>query len=123
LKSAFLVGLSNPASGMLKRFGSIEEDVGALWITQDQLVYWGDGERFGISREQLTAIDRQADNRSVSLLAGITHVMLLVKTPTGVDRQIRLHTEGQWTLGQKRQMMDRLSQALFQWHRPSPALA
>ena len=123
LKSAFLVGLSNPASGMLKRFGSIEEDIGALWITQDQLVYWGDGERFGISREQLTAIDRQADNRSVSLLAGITHVMLLVKTPTGVDRQIRLHTEGQWTLGQKRQMMDRLSQAILQWHRPSPALA
>ena len=123
LNSAFLIGLSNPASGMLKRFGSIEEDIGALWITADQLVYWGDSERFAITRDQLTAVERKADNRSVSLLAGITHVILHVKTATGVERQIRLHNEGQWTMGQKRKMMERLAEAIGSWYRPAAVAA
>ena len=125
LNSAVLVGLSDPASGMLKRFGMIEEDVGALWVGPEQLVYWGDRERFGISREQITRIERKADTRSTSLLGGIAHVILHVATPSGTERQIRLHTEGHWTMGQKREAMDRLGDVIEAWHRPAatPQLA
>jgi hypothetical protein len=49
LQSAALVGLSNPASGLIKRFASIEEDMGALWVGPEQLVYRGDDEQFGVS--------------------------------------------------------------------------
>lgn len=115
LQSAALVGLSNPASGMAKRFAAIEEDVGALWIVPDFLMYRGDREQFDLTREQLAQTERKADNRSTSVLGGIAHVILHVKLPDGSLRQIRLHTEGQWTMGGKRQAMDALAEAIAGW--------
>jgi hypothetical protein len=115
LKSAALIGLSNPASGFGKRFAAIEEDLGALWVGSEQLVYWGDTEQFGITREQLVQLERRADNRSTTVLGGIAHIILHVKLPDGSLRQIRLHTEGHWTMGQKRQAMDALAEAITRW--------
>jgi hypothetical protein len=115
-QSAAFVGLSNPASGFTKRFGAIEEDLGALWVGPQQLVYWGDGEQFGITREQVTQIERRADNRSTSVLGGIAHVILHVRLPDGNIRQIRLHTEAHWTMGRKRRAMDALAEAINRWH-------
>jgi hypothetical protein len=115
LQSAALVGLSNPASGMAKRFAAIEEDVGALWIVPDFLMYRGDREQFDLTREQLAQTERKADNRSTSVLGGIAHVILHVRLPDGSVRQIRLHTEGQWTMGGKRQAMDALAEAIAGW--------
>jgi hypothetical protein len=116
LQSAALVGLSNPASGLVKRFAAIEEDMGALWAGPDLLIYRGDNEQFDITREQLVQMERKADNRSTSVLGGITHVILHVKLPDGSIRQIRLHTEGHWTMGQKRKAMDALADAIARWH-------
>jgi hypothetical protein len=116
LKTAALIGLSNPASGLGKRFAAIEEDMGALWVGPEQLIYWGDVEQFGIKREQLAGMERRADNRSTTVLGGITHIILHVKQPDSSIRQIRLHTEGHWTMGQKRQAMDTLAEAIARWH-------
>lgn len=125
LESAMLIGLSNPASGMLKRFGAIEEDVGALWIAPDQLVFWGDAERFSITRAQVIQIERKADNRSSTMLGGIAHVVLHVRWADGSERQLRLHNEGLWTMGQKRKAMDGLAAAIESWYTATmpPALS
>ncbi len=116
LQNAFLVGLSDPASGLAKRFASIEEDMGALWVGPEQLIYWGDGEQFSIQREQIVEIERKADHRSTAMLAGIAHVILHVRLPDGSVRQIRLHVEGLATMGQKRRTMDALAEAINQWY-------
>ena len=116
LRGATLVGLSNPASGMRKRFGSIEEDMGALWVAPERLAFRGDVEQFDLTREQVTQVERRADKGSTTMLAGIAHVVLHVQLPTGMTRQIRLHVEGLWTMGQKRRAMDALAETINQWH-------
>jgi hypothetical protein len=115
LQSAALVGLSNPASGLAKRFAAIEEDMGALWVEPALLMYRGDSEQFDLTRDQLAQMERKADNRSTSVLGGIAHVILHVRLSDGSIRQIRLHTEGQWTMGGKRKAMDALAEAIARW--------
>ena len=124
LHTSMLIGLSNPASGTLKRFGAIEEDMGALWVGPDQLVYRGDSVQLAITRDQLTRIERKEDTHSTSMLAGVAHVILHIRQADASERQIRLHTEGLWTMGQKRQAMDRLANVISRWHSnaaPQPA--
>lgn len=122
LQGAFLIGLSNPVKSSLKKFGLVEEDMGALWVGPEQLVYWGDQEQFALSREQIAAIERRADSASTSMLAGITHVILHVRQCDGGVRQIRLHNEGLVTMGQKRVAMEQLAQAITQWHGNVPTV-
>jgi hypothetical protein len=121
LQTAAFVGLSDPAGGFTRRFGTIEEDIGALWVTPDWISYRGDREQFDITRDRLLELERKADKRSTTMLAGIAHVILHVKLTDGGLRQIRLHTEGHWTMGQKRQAMDSLNEAITHWHDHCPA--
>lgn len=121
LQSAFLVGLSNPAKSSFKKFGLVEEDMGALWIGPELLIYWGDREQFGLSREHIAEIERRADAGSTSMLGGIAHVILHVKQNDGSLRQIRLHNEGLLTMGQKRLAMEQLADAISQWHGGVPS--
>jgi len=116
LANAFLVGLSNPQRSSFKRFGAIEEDVGAMWVGPEQLIYYGDGEQFGLTRSQITQIERKADSGSTSMLAGIAHIVLHVAQADGSIRQIRLHNEGLLTMGQKRVAMEQLAEAITRWH-------
>jgi hypothetical protein len=116
LQGAFMVGLSNPAKSSLKKIGLIEEDIGALWVGPEQLVYWGDCEQFGVLPEQIVQIERKADSGSTSMLGGITHVILHVKQTDGSIRQIRFHNEGLLTMGQKRIAMEQLATAIGRWH-------
>jgi hypothetical protein len=116
LQTAILVGLSDPRRSSFKKFGRIEEDVGALWFAPDQLVFYGDIERFSISRDQLMQIERRADVGSTSILGGLAHVILHVRLPDGSERQIRFHIEGVPTQGAKRKGMDQLADAIVQWH-------
>jgi hypothetical protein len=116
LQSAFLVGLSDPTSSSFRKFGGIEDDLGALWIGQDQLVYYGDVERFSITRDQLTQIERRADAGSATILSGLAHIILHVRLTDGSERQIRLHIEGVSTQGKKRKVMDELADAIARWH-------
>jgi hypothetical protein len=116
LQNATLVGLSNPVRSSFKKFGAVEEDMGALWVGPEQLIYWGDGEQFGLAREQVVEIGRNADAGSTSVLGGISHVILHVRLADGNIRQIRLHTEGIWTMGGKRRAMDALAESIYNWH-------
>lgn len=115
LEGAFLVGLSNPEKSSFKKLGLVEEDVGALWVGPDQLVYWGDGEQFGLTRAQIVEVERRTDSGSTSMLGGVAHVILHVRQPDGGLRQIRLHNEGLLTMGQKRLAMEQLAEAIEQW--------
>jgi hypothetical protein len=115
LQTGIYVGLSNPAVKGLKRFGAIEEDIGMLWLSPQQMVYWGDGEQWAIGREQLVEVERKADSGSTTMLSGTQHVILHVQLPDGSVRQIRLHTEGILTMGGKRKAMDRLSNQINAW--------
>jgi hypothetical protein len=116
LQGAILVGLSDPASGRNKRFAAIEEDMGALWVTPDRLAFRCDVEQFDLTRDQIAEIERKEDKGSTSMLAGIAHVILHVRLPDGSIRRIRLHTEGQWTMGQKRHAMDGLAYTITNWY-------
>ena len=90
--------------------------MGALWVGPEMLIYWGDGEQFSIRRDQVVQVERKADNRSTTMLAGIAHVILHVALPNGAVRTIRLHVEGLATMGQKRRTMDTLAAAINLWH-------
>jgi hypothetical protein len=121
LQPAVLIGISNPERSSFKKFGSVLDDIGALWIGPEQLVFWGDGEQFAIQREQLARIERKADAGGASILGGIAHVILHVRLPDGADRQIRLHTVNHWTMGRHRQAMDRLAEQIARWQAAVPA--
>lgn len=116
LAGATLIGTSNPTSGFTKRIGAIEEDMGALWITPDKLMFRCDVEQFDLGREQIANIERKADAKSTTMLAGIAHVVLHVRQADGNIRQIRLHVEGLWTMGQKKRVMDELAGSIAQWY-------
>ena len=95
--------------------------MGAMWVGPEQLIYWGDNDGLSITREQLVQMERKADKGSNTILGGITHIILHVQQPDGSVRQIRLHTEGLWTMGQKRRVMDTLADAITSWHAGSAA--
>ncbi len=120
VRGGICVGLSNPASGMLKRFGAIEEDMGVLWLSQEQLIFRGDNSAFSLTRDQITQIERRADARSTTMLAGIAHVILHTSAAAPSEREIRLHTEGHLTMGRKRDAMNRLGDAITMWHSKAP---
>jgi hypothetical protein len=116
LQSAFLVGISNPERSSFKKFSQVEEDIGAIWVGPEQLVYYGDTEDFAVTRGQLLQTERKADTGGTTLLGGITHLILHVQQSDGSERQIRFHTEGHWTMGAKGKAMDELEQAILNWH-------
>ena len=116
LQGASLVGISNPLRSSFKKFSQVEEDVGALWVGPEQLIYWGDNDQFAVRREQLTQIERKADAGGTTMLVGVTHIILHVQQPDGSERQIRLHTEGHWTMSGKGRAMDALEERIVAWH-------
>jgi len=123
LQTATLLGISNPLRSSFKKLTLVEDDVGALWIAPDRLVYYGDTEQFAVTPEQLVQLERRADAGSTTMLSGIAHVILHVQLPAGNERQIRLHTAGHWTLGRHRKAMDELAAAIAQWHARAAPIA
>ena len=116
LQTAFPVGISNPLNSSFKKMSRVEEDIGALWVGPEQLVYYGDSGDFAVTREQLSQIERKADSGGTTLLGGVTHVNLHIRQADGSDRQIRFHTEGHWTMGAKGRAMNDLEERIVQWH-------
>lgn len=114
-------GISDPTRSSFKKFGAIEDDIGMLWIDPERLVFFGDVEYFALTRDQILAMDRKADAGSVTLLSGIAHVVLRVRQPDGRERQIRLHPEGVWTMGRKREAMDELAKRISDFLAGAPA--
>jgi len=60
LSGGFYTGLSNPeVKGAGKRWYSIEEDMGMLWFTADQMIFWGDTEQFSLTRADIAQVERE----------------------------------------------------------------
>lgn len=114
--AAAYVGISDPTRSSFKKLTIVEDDMGALWITPQQLIYWGDSEEFSVTPEQLVQLERRADAGSTSMLGAMTHVILHTRTATGEIRQVRLHVEAEWTMFAMRRRMDQLAEVIGNWH-------
>jgi len=115
------VGLSDPTRSSMKKLTLVEDDVGMLWLDPARLVYFGDKEQFNLTPDQVLSAERKVDAASTTALSGTAHLILRVRQPDGTERQIRLHTEGVWTLGQKRTAMNALAQRINEWLAAAPA--
>jgi hypothetical protein len=116
LQGVAYVGISDPTRSSFKKLTIVEDDMGALWITPQQLIYWGDSEEFSVVPEQLEQLERRADAGSSSMLGAMAHVILHVRLDAGETRQVRLHIEGEWTLFAMRRRMDQLAEMIAKWH-------
>ncbi len=110
------IGISNPARSSATKFGLIEEDVGVLWVEPGHVVYQGDTDQFSLAPGQLLKVERIVDRAAVSALFGAVHVVITLVGPDAVQRRIRLHTEGDWTLTAKARALDRLAERLSAWY-------
>ena len=117
LLNGHFVGLSDPTKSSLKKLTVVEDDIGMLWLDSHRLVYFGDVEHlsFTPSPSEVIAVERKVDAASTTALSGTAHLILRLRQADGSERQIRLHTEGVWTLGQKRTAMDLLAQRISVW--------
>jgi hypothetical protein len=114
-----LVGLSDPTGSSMKKFAAIEDDIGMLWLENESLTYLGDSQQFSFTRPQVSRLEQKADAASTTALSGTAHPLLHV-SESGVERAIRLHAEGVWTLGQKRVAMNAVAERIRNWLAATP---
>ncbi|MGB7157512.1 MAG: hypothetical protein WBD40_05565 [Tepidisphaeraceae bacterium] len=117
LSRGHYIGISDPTKSSLKKMTLVEEDMGMLWLEPDALMYRGDAVDFDVVRDQLLAIERQADAGSTSSYFGAVHVILRIAAPgqPGGERRVRLHPEGDWTLTGKARALNDLADRLASW--------
>jgi hypothetical protein len=115
LVAATLAGISDPSRSSMKKLTLVEDDVGALWIGPEQLVYRGDRDGFTVSREELLGLERAADAGGIAAYAGAVHPLLRFRTPGGEERTVRLHAWGSWTLGGVARDLDAMCERLEGW--------
>jgi len=111
------IGISDPdkKKDPKKKTGMVEHDVGMLWLLKDALVYKGDTEDFRVWRQQLVAVERAVDAKSMSAYFGNVHVIIRFTTDEGTERRVRLHSEGGWTMSSKARASDELERKLMEW--------
>jgi hypothetical protein len=115
MRSGIHIGISDPARSSFRKLTLIEDDIGMLWITPDALIYRGDSDAFDIQRDRFLGLERKADAGSVAALGGAVHVILRFLTADRIERQVRLHPEGCWTVGRKAKAMDALASRIREW--------
>ena len=115
LAAGRIVGLSNPDRSSLRKIGLVEEDYGMLWIGDDRLVYWGDVDAWEVPHDRFIAVERKADAGSVSSYFGAVHVILRFFGPDGVERRVRVHSEGDWTQTGKARALNDIADRLTAW--------
>jgi hypothetical protein len=109
------VGLSNPDRSSLRKLGLVEEDFGMMWIGENSLVYWGDEDAWEIPHDRLIAIERKADAGSTSAYFGAVHVILRYFDPYGVERRVRVHSEGDWSMTAAARALNEIAERLTAW--------
>ncbi len=117
------LGISDPAKSSLKKLTMVEDDVGMLWLVDQGLVYRGDAGSLRIRRDQLIDVERVVDKGSMSAYGGNVHVILRFRTDDGSERRIRLHSEGNWTIGRIAKASDSLAETLLHWKQGQSAQA
>jgi len=117
------VGVSDPRTSSLRKFGLVEDDVGMLWLTPRSLVYRGDAQSWEIPRDALVDLRRAVDKGSIAAYAGAVHIILRWRAADGSEQCARLHAENCWSLSVVARALDRLWDRLEAWRLPPPALA
>ena len=115
IEKGICIGISDPQKSSFGKLTMVEEDVGMLWLWDNELVYKGDTAGFNIGRNQLIEVGRSADAGSMSAYGGNVHVILRFQTSDGVQHRTRLHTEGFWTMGSRAKASDNLAEKLICW--------
>ena len=115
IEQGIFLGISDPAKKSIRKFGLIEDDVGMLWITPDELVYEGDNDAFRIRREQCLSIERVADPGSVSAYFGNVNIILTFGSDDAGPRRVRLHPESSMTMTGTARASDHLADELERW--------
>ncbi len=115
IEKGICIGISDPSKSSFKKLTMVEEDIGMLWLLDNELVYKGDTTCFNISRKQLIEVERAADAGSMSAYGGNVHIILRFQTSDGGQGRIRLHTEGFWTMGSRAKASDSLAEKLICW--------
>jgi hypothetical protein len=119
MERGILLGISDPSRTSLAK-GLIEDDIGMLWITPDELIYEGDNDEFRVRREQLLSIERVADAGSISAYFGNVAIILTLACEGAAPRRLRLHPESSWTWTATARASDRLGNELEQWKAAVP---
>jgi hypothetical protein len=117
IQKGICVGVSDPSKSSFKKLTMVEDDMGMLWLRDNELVYIGDTSGFNIGRSQLIEIERKADAGSMSSYGGNVHIILRFQAADGAQHGIRLHTEGFWTMGSRAKASDILAEKLAIWHK------
>jgi hypothetical protein len=115
IDQGILLGISDPAKKSSRKLGLIEDDLGMLWITPDELVYEGDNDAFRIRGEQCLSIERVVDAGSVSAYFGNVHIILTFGCDGAAPRRVRLHPESSMTMTGTARASDRLADELERW--------
>jgi hypothetical protein len=113
IQTATYVGVSDPSRSSWRK-GVIEEDIGALWLGADELVYRGDLQSLRIPRQDVVAIERDVDPGNVAAVTGAAHPVLVWRVG-GTVRRIRLHAEGHWLRHRSARELGRLAERLDRW--------
>jgi len=123
IDQGMLLGISDPAKKSLGKLGVawVEDDIGMLWITPDELIYEGDSDEFRIRREQLLSIERMANPGAVSAYFGNLNIILTLACEGAPPRRVRLHPESSWTMTGTARASDRLANELERWKSGVPA--
>jgi hypothetical protein len=115
IERAVLVGISKPLSGHRRQAYLAEEDVGAIWIAPGELSYFGDGEQFSLTPEQVVHMERRGEAGTKTSLGETGFVILTTKRADGTERRIQFHMEGLWSIDQKRRLMNDLGDRILAW--------
>jgi hypothetical protein len=116
MRDALPVGISDPAKNSLKKLAGIEEDVGMLWLSPDNLIYRGDQNWLSIPRDALLEIERKADAGATSSYFGAVHVILRYRDDgAGEEKRVRLHPQGNWTMTGHAHALNDLAERLESW--------
>ena len=123
MEGGILLGISDPSKKSLSKLGVawVEEDIGMLWITPDELTYEGDTDEFRVRREQFLSIERVANPGAVSAYFGNLNIILTLACEGAPPRRVRLHPESSWTMTGTARASDRLANELERWKSGVPA--
>jgi len=115
LDAGMLMGISDPARTSFKKMTRLEDDIGVLWISQDALVYMGDQQSLRLTRGMVEEVERKADAGSTSAYFGAVHVIVRYREESGLERRVRFHPEGSWTMTAAARAQDVLAERLESW--------
>jgi hypothetical protein len=92
-----------------------------MWLESRAIVYCGDTQAWEVTPGQLLAVERQADAGSTSSYFGAVHVIMRFMDERGVERRVRLHPEGDWTMTAKARALNAIADRLMAWKdNPTP---